>query len=189
MKTRKSNIRLKNHDYSLNGYYFVTVCAKDRKNIFGDYKNVGAPLACARYNDHDNNHINLTQIGKIIDNQWNDIPNRYNNIILDQYIIMPNHIHGILIINNCLNELSRAQASGAPTIGQIIRSFKSKSTLEYVKHINDNNLNISGKIWQRLFYDHIIRNDKSLHKIREYIINNPSTWDTDENNPGHNQSL
>ena len=80
---------------------------------------------------------------------------------------MPNHIHGILIINN------RAEASAAPTISEIIRSFKSKSSLEYVKYINDNNLNVSGKIWQRSFHDHIIRNEKSLNAIRNYIAINP----------------
>ena len=89
---------------------------------------------------------------------------------------MPNHLHGILIINN------RAEASAAPTIPEIIRSFKSKSTLEYVKYINDNNLNASGKIWQRSFYDHIIRNEKSLHAIRKYIAINPENWENDIDN-------
>ena len=168
--TRKQN-RLINYDYSLTGYYFVTVCSNDRKNILGEYKNnnnVGAPLACAR--------IKLSIIGQIIDNQWNNIPNQYDNIELDQYVIMPNHLHGILIINN------RAEASAAPTIPEIIRSFKSKSTLEYVKYINDNNLNISGKIWQRSFYDHVIRNERSLNAIREYISNNPVNWEEDIDN-------
>lgn len=114
--------------------------------------------------------------------QWNDIPNQYDNIELDQYIIMPNHLHGILIINNRINELSRAQASGAPTIGQIIRSFKSKCTVEYVKYIKQNNLNISGKIWQRSFHDHVIRNEQTLNAIREYISNNPINWEQDINN-------
>jgi len=173
--TRKQN-RLNNYDYSLNEYYFVTVCSKNRKIIFGEYNNnnVGAPLACSR--------IELSIIGQIIDNQWNNIVNQYNHIKLDQYTIMPNHIHGIIIINNRINELSRAQASGTPTIGQIIRSFKSKSTLEYIKYINDNNLNVSGKIWQRSFHDHIIRNEKSLDAIRNYIAINPENWGNDIDN-------
>ena len=124
LKTRKLN-RFKIYNYPTNGYYFVTICSKNRKIIFGEYNNnnVGAPLACAR--------IELSIIGQIIDNQWNNIVNQYNHIKLDQYTIMPNHIHGIIIINNRINELSRAQASGAPTIGQIIRSFKSKSSMTY----------------------------------------------------------
>lgn len=166
--TRKQ-IRLKNHDYSLNGYYFITVCSRDRENKFGEYKNdVGAPLACAR--------IKLSIIGKIIKNQWNDIPNQYDNITLDQYVIMPNHIHGILIINK------RAQTSSAPTISQIIRSFKSKSTMEYLNYLKQNNTYLPVNIWQRSFYDHIIRNERSLNAIREYISDNPVNWEQDIDN-------
>ena len=165
---------MKEYDYSTAGYYYVTICTRNRENTFGKYENVvGALLACAR--------IELSIIGKIIDKQWNDIKNQYDNVELDQYIIMPNHIHGILIINK------REGASPSPTISQIIRSFKSKSALEYVKYINDNNLNISGKIWQRSFYDHVIRNKQSLNAIREYISNNPLKWDDDENNIKNNR--
>ncbi|MCK4401163.1 transposase [bacterium] len=178
--TRKP-IRLKKYDYSTTGYYYVTICTRNRENIFGKHKNtVGAPLACAR-NQNTCARIELSIIGEIINRQWNDIKNQYDNVELDQYIIMPNHIHSILIINK------REGASPSPTIPQIIRSFKSKSALEYVKYINDNNLNISGKIWQRSFYDHIIRNDKSLQEIREYISNNPLKWDDDENNIKNNK--
>ena len=103
---------LRIYDYALNGYYFITICSKNRENIFGNYnKNVGAPLACAR--------IELSKIGQIIDKQWNNIINQYDHIELDQYTIMPNHLHGILIINY------RAEASAAPTLSQIIRSFNS----------------------------------------------------------------
>ena len=151
------------------GYYYITICTRNRENIFGKYKNVvGAPLACAR--------IDLSLIGQIIQTQWINTPNQYHNVDIDTFIIMPNHIHGILIINK------REGASPSPTIPQIIRLFKSKSALEYVKYINDNNLNISGKIWQRSFYDHVIRNKQSLNAIREYILNNPLKWDDDENN-------
>lgn len=156
LKPARKNRRLKSYDYSSNGYYFITVCSKERQNIFG--KCVGAPLACALTN----------------------IRNQFENVDIDEFVIMPNHIHGILIIDN------RAEASAAPTISQIIRSFKSKSTMEYLKYINNNNLKNSGKIWQRSFYDHIIRNDESLNKIREYIVFNPSAWDKDDNNLMHN---
>jgi len=169
LKTRKQ-IRLKNYDYSLNGYYFITVCSNDRKNIFGEYKYVGAALVPAR------NNIKLSKIGQIINNQWNDIPNQYRNVELDEYIIMPNHIHGILIVNN------RAQTSGAPTISKIIRSFKSKSSIEYLNHIKQNNTYISVNIWQRSFYDHVVRNERSLNAIKEYIANNPENWENDIDN-------
>jgi len=175
--TRKRN-RLDGYDYSNNGAYHVTICTKKHECIFGKINNicVGAPLACARKNIP--SRIELSNIGKIIDTQWQDIPNQFDGIELDQYIIMPNHMHGILIINK------RAQASGAPTaqLGQIIRSFKSKCVINCLKYIQTNNLNLSAKIWQRNYHDHIIRNNKSLQKAREYIINNPANWAEDEEN-------
>ncbi|MFC1709350.1 transposase [Candidatus Omnitrophota bacterium] len=174
LSKRKRN-RLTDYDYSKEGLYFVTVCSKDRKNIFATMKNnVGTGLAPVR--------IELTKIGQIIDKNWRDITNRYNNINIDEFIIMPNHIHGIVIINKRDGVLSRADARPAPTISNILCSFKSKSSVEYLKYIKQNDLNISGKIWQRSFYDHIIRNERSLQEIREYVNNNPLNWDTDKNN-------
>ena len=113
----RKQIRSKNYNYSTNGWYFITVCSKNRNNVFGQYEHVvGAGLASAR------NRITLSVIGKIIDDQWNKIPEKYDNIELDQYIIMPNHLHGILTIKN------RADARPAPTISDIICSFKSLCT-------------------------------------------------------------
>ena len=133
--------------------------------------NIHSAVPSARVN------IKLSKLGQIIDHQWNDIPNQYENIELDEYVIMPNNIHGILIIDK------RTGASPvSTTISKIIGSFKSKTSVDYLTYINANNLNISGTIWHRSFYDHIIRNDKSLQDIREYIVNNPVNWDTDEEN-------
>ena len=167
--TRKTNIRLKDYSYFENGYYFVTICSKNRENIFGEIhkKFVGTGLAPVR------NKIKVSKLGQIINNQWNDIPNKYEDIELDKYIIMPNHLHGILILNK------RTGASPVPTISKIIGVFKSKASLEYLRFIKNRNLNFSGKIWQRSFYDHIIRNERSLDALREYISNNPVNWEQD----------
>ena len=89
---------------------------------------------------------------------------------------MPNHMHGILIINN------RAQTSGAPTISKIIRSFKSKSSMAYLNHIKQIDSYIPINIWQQSFYDHIIRNERFLNAIREYIVNNPQNRENDIDN-------
>ena len=176
-KHHRRSIRIKNYDYSKNGYYFITICSKDRECIFGNL-NVGALLACAQ------NMIELSNAGKILDKHWNNIPNQFENVILDEYIIMPNHIHGIIIIDkDRAHDKDRAQASSAPTIGKIMRSFKSKSAMEYLKHIQNNDFNLSRKIWQRNYYEHIIRDDNELEKIREYIVNNPYKWDEDKDNP------
>ncbi|MFH1440713.1 MAG: transposase [Candidatus Omnitrophota bacterium] len=169
MICNRRTIRLAEYDYSQTGYYFLTICSNNKKNIFGKYNEyVREGLASSH------NNIQLSIIGQIIDIQWNDITNKYNNIELDKYIVMPNHIHGILIINK------REDARPSPTIFDIICSFKSKCTVEYLKYIKHNNLNISGKIWQRAFYEHVIRNELSLNEIREYIINNPAKWQEDK---------
>jgi putative transposase len=203
-KHHRKSIRLKNYDYSKNGYYFITICSKDRACIFGELT-VGALLACAQ-NPCTNEMITLSNIGKIIDYHWIHIPNQYENVFLDEYIIMPNHMHGIVVIDseraqasNALSRtqassaLPRAQASSAPTISQIIRSFKSKSAMEYLKYVKENTLNLSGKIWQCNYYEHIIRDNKELDQIGEYIVHNPYKWDEDDDNPenkeNENQSL
>ena len=170
LKNRKLN-RLNNYNYSENGYYFITICSKNKKINFGEYIDaVGTALAAVR------NNIKLFKLGQIIDIQWNNIPNQYDNVQLDQYIIMPNHIHGIMIINK------RTGASPVPTISNIVGSFKSKTSVKYLRYINNKNLNVCGQIWQRSFHDHIIRNDKSLNAIKNYIETNPKNWENDIEN-------
>ena len=126
----------------------------------------GAPV---RKNDCPmDNNFELSPIGKIIEQQWNNIPNHYEHINLDEYVIMPNYIHGILIIETGMDasRQTRADARPAPTVSDIIGSFKSRCAVEYLRYIKNNNLNMSGKIWQRSFYDHVIRNERSLNAIR-----------------------
>ena len=98
-----------NTGFSTNGYYFITICWKNRQIIFGEYieNAVGTALAAVRDNE---NNIKLSKLGQIIDNQWNDIPNHYDNVQLDQYIVIPNHLHDILIIDK------RTGASPVPTM-------------------------------------------------------------------------
>ena len=163
-KSRKPN-RLKNYNYSVNSYYFITICSFNRENIFGEYKNINVVGADGCRPDN-NIQIELTKIGQIIDNQWNDIPNKYNNVELDTYIIMPNHMHGILIVNNNGNNINinkREETSPSPTItiSDIICSLKSTCTMAYLNHLKQNNICLPVKIWQRSFYDHVIRTDKS----------------------------
>ena len=147
--------------------HFITICSKNKENIFGKCKDVVGGAACLHPVK-----VKLSKIGKIINKQWNNIGTTYDGVELDQYVIMPNHIHGIVIIHD-----------QNTTINKIIRSFKSKSTMEYLKYIKRNNMNISVKIWQQSFHDHIIRNERSLDRIRQYISTNPATWAEDEENP------
>ncbi|MFH1857180.1 MAG: transposase [Candidatus Omnitrophota bacterium] len=161
---RKRN-RLSNYDYSNNGYYYITICTDNRVEWLGNILD---------------DQMTINPYGIICQQCWMDLPNHYNNLFLDAYIIMPNHIHGIIIINN-LDK--REDYKPSPTdklysLSEIIRGFKTFSS----KRINEIIKTHNKFKWQRSFHDHIIRNDKSLHNTREYIINNPITWEKDENN-------
>jgi len=149
MEKRKS-IRLKNYDYSQAGYYFVTICTQDKKNVL--WENVGAPIG----------RPPLNKIGIIIEEALYNIPKYYSNVLIDCSVIMPNHIHFILIINS-------GRPMGAPTVSGMINQFKGYVTKQ-----------IGYSIWQKLFYEHIIRNENELKEIREYIQNNPIKWEMDK---------
>jgi REP element-mobilizing transposase RayT len=169
----RKSIRLKEYDYSQNGAYFITICANDREYLFGEI-NAGT-----------NAHADA---GKMVDQQWNKLSNRFQNIQLDEYVVMPNHLHGIIIIVGAplvgAHSIPMVAPTDAPTIGDIVGAFKSITTHEYIIGVKNNNWpEFNKKLWQRNYYEHIIRNEKSLNKIREYIINNPFKWDTDRNNP------
>ncbi len=160
MKKRK-NIRLKNYNYSSPGYYFITICTKNKKYYF-------------------RNEV----ITQIINNCWNAIPEHFNNIKLDEFIIMPNHIHGIIIIN------SRGRIYPAPTETPTYKKSNSNKILPIVistfKAAITRKLNpiIENFKWQRSYYEHIIRNDIELDNIRRYINENPIKWNEDIENLG-----
>lgn len=157
-KERKLN-RLKDYDYSQDGYYFITICTKNKEHFFGDISN---------------GEVSTNAIGKAVNLCWNDIPKHFPFVQLDEFIIMPNHIHGIIIINNVGNENLRSPSK--ISLSSIIKGFK----IGVTKWCNKNDHEYFE--WQKSFYDHIIRDEKSLDNIREYIRNNPLKWETDKNN-------
>ncbi|MDI6767834.1 MAG: transposase [Bacteroidota bacterium] len=163
---RRKLQRLKEYDYSLDGSYFVTICTKNREDLFGHI--IGDTMQ-------------LKRDGKIVKECWEELPKHYPTIMLDEFVIMPNHVHGIIIIINDIvgarhaSPLQRKHVS----LGTIIGSFKSATT----KRINEIRKTTSISIWQRNYYDHIIRNEKSLCRIREYIRTNPERWTCDKENP------
>ncbi|MFH0790129.1 MAG: transposase [Candidatus Omnitrophota bacterium] len=169
--TRKQ-IRLKNYDYSLNGYYFITMCSNNRKNIFGEIS-VGAD-GCRP--DNTTQRI-LNEFGLIVNEELENTENIRHEIKLDKYVIMPNHLHCIIIIQR---DLTGGQPS-APT-GQTLSSFVSGFKSVVTKRINILRDTPKKPVWQRSFYDHVIRNERSLSAIREYISNNPINWEQDIDN-------
>jgi len=177
----RHSIRLPNYDYSQPGYYFVTLCAHDRECLFGDIEN---------------NNIVLSNVGKMVEKKWYDLSVRFPGIKLDRMVIMPNHLHGIIIITDCcrggvfpplppaITKIGADQGAaiappgGGKSLGQMIAWFKYEST----KAINrDITSNPEMKIWQRNFFERIIRDDEELNRIRNYIATNPGTWKEDEN--------
>lgn len=159
---KRKNTRLKEFDYSQSRYYFVTICLKDRKEFFSQIIN---------------SDLILTEYGKILDEVWRSLP-KYYNVELDYYIIMPDHFHGIIILDNTLN-VKNDKENKQLSLSDIIGKFKSYST----RKIRERYTNVEKFQWQKSFYDRIIRNETELYNIRKYIKENPLRWNIERNNP------
>jgi putative transposase len=170
----RRSIRLKGYDYAQTGAYFITICTKDMKCIFGTIENT---------------EMILNEFGEIAYNEWSKLPERFTMIELDVFQIMPNHMHGIIILNTVGASLAvapteeRATVKVAPTgestIGDIVGAYKSIVFNECLNIFKERN-EIMGKLWQRNYYEHIIRNDLAYHNISNYILNNPVKWAADK---------
>lgn len=173
-KYRSATTRLYGYDYSRSGTYFVTICTKKHICYFGNIiVETGLRPVCAENvinPDNPTASIKLTEEGKIVESCWYDLPNHYSNIILDEFLIMPNHVHGIIIIAKLSGE---SQTHG---LSEFIRAFKSFSS----RRINELHRSIVSATWQPRYYDHLIRSDNELDRIRMYIRNNPRNWFDDE---------
>ena len=168
----RQSIRLKGYDYAQAGVYFVTIVAWRREMLFGDIVD---------------GEMKLSEWGDIVRNEWERTAIVRPNVELGEYVVMPNHIHGILIFHEHVG----ATGPVAPTkttlksgsLGAVIGQFKSIVT----KRINRLQ-NVSGRpIWQRNYFERIIRNDREWENIHRYIESNPSMWDEDEENPNRIQ--
>lgn len=201
-KHHRRSIRLKGYDYAQPGAYFVTIVTYQRECLFGEIVD---------------GEMRLNEYGKIVQKWWNEIPNHFPNVEIVVFVIMPNHIHGIILISadrrgtvpvpgvddktnvetenlggETPNQGERTSQSGgetpplrAPTLGQVVAYFKYQSTKEM------NALDGTGtitKLWQRNYYEHIIRNRREMAKIWDYIETNPLHWADDDENPVNVQS-
>jgi putative transposase len=167
MKERKLT-RLKGYNYSQSGYYFVTICTKDRKEFFGNVEE---------------GRMHLSRCGEIAGDFWLEISAHFEYVGIDEFSVMPNHVHGILIIEENMvgNAYMRSlQNRTKMLLSKIVQQYKASVT----RKINslESSLHFG---WQKSFYDHVIRNDRSLDNLREYITNNPLRWELDiENRKG-----
>jgi len=171
---------LKGYDYSQPGAYFVTICTQDHLLLFGDIVD-GKML--------------LNDAGLMVQTVWKGLSRRFPNIRSDVYVVMPNHFHAIVIILDVGAPLVGAQNRAdtrpgagtrpAPTLGDIVGAFKSLTTNEYIRGVRRFGWTpFPGRLWQRNYYEHIVRNEDELERIREYIVNNPIRWHLDRENPG-----
>jgi putative transposase len=155
----RQSIRLNGYDYSTSGAYFITICTHEREYLFGDIIN---------------ETMELNAFGDIARSHWQQLSQHHPNIIMDESIVMPNHLHGIIVLESLMDYKK--------SISEIIRGFKTFSA----KAINKERGLRGVPVWQRNYYDRIIRNELELDRVRQYIINNPRNWDADKNN--QNQS-
>jgi putative transposase len=160
---KRRSIRLKEYDYSQTGEYFVTVCTHNRECLLGGIMD---------------DSMRLSAIGETVQRCWDGIPTHFPNVELDAFVVMPNHVHGIIIINeSCRGEVTSPLRK--PTLGNIVAYFKYQST----KLINEMNETTGDRFWQRNYFEHVIRDDKDLQNIQDYITYNPLGWKKDKENP------
>jgi len=179
---RRRSIRLPGYDYTRAGAYFVTVCARDREYLFGEIVD---------------GEMRLNELGQIVQSTWHDLVNHVDGIALGEFVIMPNHIHGIITIVGAGSEpaptepaptepapTEPAPTGTAPTnttskqtpLSEIVRQLKTFSA----RRINLARSTPGEPVWQRNYYEHIIRDDQSYMKIAQYIFDNPAQWEVDK---------
>ena len=168
----RRSIRLKEYDYSRAGAYFVTISARNRQCLFGKIED---------------GKVQLSAAGEIVQSEWLRSESVRRNVVLDEFVIMPNHVHGIIMLTDKTGFVG-ATRRVAPTrpcgpvpgsIGAIIGQFKSAAT----KRINQLRKTRGARVWQRNYYEHVLRNENELDRVREYMTNNPLRWELDQENP------
>ena len=157
----RRSTRLAGYDYSQPAAYFVTICTYNRE-LF----------------------LEVEQVKQIVRSAWDGLPARFPHVMLDEFVMMPNHIHGIIVFwpfAGVSLGSGEGAASSAPTLGQVVRAFKSLSAIESNRSTNKP----ERQFWQRNYYDHIVRDEDEMNVIRQYIRDNPARWDQDPDNPAN----
>ncbi|MBE0504855.1 MAG: hypothetical protein IBX46_12075 [Desulfuromonadales bacterium] len=181
----RRSIRLREYDYSSVGAYFVTICVQGRECLFGDVTE---------------GTMRLNDAGKMVERVWLGLSARFPHVVLDEFVVMPNHFHGIVVINNVYDTVGAPlaapgfesdQRSGAvsrspmfktnlaPSLGAIVRGFKSITAIDVNRLLNRQGC----PLWQRNYYERVIRNESELSAIREYLQFNPTNWAEDKEHP------
>lgn len=159
-KHRRS-IRVLGFDYTNPGPYFITIVTEGRIPHFG--KIIGSEMK-------------LNRLGEIVQQEWLRMTNRFPGLRLEEYIVMPNHFHGLLFLNEKRDLEEEAASVQSGSLGAMVRAFKSSTTLRFRHLCGDD----EGQLWQRSYYEHVVRGARDFDLIRFYILNNPSQWETDK---------
>ncbi len=192
-RKKRRTIRLRGYDYSQAGAYFVTICTQNRECFFGDIVN---------------GEMRLNDAGEMVEKWYRELENKFPDIRCDQYIVMPNHFHGVIVnvgadLRVCPGNAPNAYNMGVHETGEhnvgehksgehksgehigsplraVVQWFKTMTTNEYIRGVKQHGWQrFDRKLWQRNYYEHIIRNENELNRIREYIVNNPTQWPSD----------
>ena len=171
-----------NYDYAQPGAYFVTICAQNRECVFGEVVQ---------------GQMILDGPGQMLESVWRQLPQCYPGVEVDAFAIMPNHVHGIVVLvgaglvgvgpRACPERPGQPQGV-APTpaisLPDVVHRFKSLTTAKYGRGVhNDGWRPFPGRLWQRNYYEHIMRNENELNRVRQYIVDNPAGWEEDPENP------
>ena len=196
-KHHRRSVRLNGYDYGQSGAYFVTVCAQDRQCLFGEIVD---------------GEIRLNDAGRMIERWWFQLDHKFSTVETDEFVIMPNHFHGIVVIADvpvgadlCVGPVphvgpdSEGAHAGAPLrapvfppqnaskpapLPTVVQWFKTMTTNEYIRGVKTLGWTLfRGQLWQRNYYEHIVRDEESLNRIRRYILDNPARWTFDRENP------
>lgn len=150
----RKRLRLPAYDYSSNGAYFITVCTHRKVKLFGD---AGSNSAAAQ----------------MIRSEFERLISRYSQVYCQQYVVMPNHFHALI-------EIEKQNDSPSSTIAEMMQAFKSKTTVEYIRLVKAGKARpFDKKVWQRSYYDHVIRNERDYQEVWKYIEENPMRWELD----------
>ena len=168
-------MRLRGYDYAQAGAYFVTIVTRDRVCLFGEMVN---------------GEMRLNDGGRMIEQWWFELNRKFSTVETDEFVVMPNHFHGIVVIAGVtvgadlrVGPNSEGAHAGAP-LPTIIQWFKTMTTNEYMRGVKTRSwMPFAGRLWQRNYYEHIVRCENELTRIREYIANNPLQWEMDRENP------
>ena len=163
---RRKNLRLSGYDYSLPGAYFVTIVTHNRAPLFGE---VGG------------DYVRLSEQGQMIERFWQEVPKKFPTAELFAYVVMPNHLHGIVLLNERPDEEG---GHTGPPLHAIIDWFKTMTTNAYYRAVKAGRAaELERRLWQRSFYDRVIRGDTEWERITNYIHANPVRWAEDKENP------